>query len=325
MSAARSRSLVLLLAAVLLLTLVPGPAASGSVRGAAPATAAPSAPAAARALPGEDFPSHPQACRDTYDGAPDSCRITTYPGRPWLVLWGDSHALMYLAPIKTLAKRYRINLVSLYFGGCPLSKPFPASSGEQSMSCDTQNAGSLKYVRDLVASGRRVKIIMGSFWAVYRQAYAKLEREWRTGQPSGLSNYQSHHARLAVERSLPLFQAVGRLRASVDVLAQAPWVPENAPPCAESEDPYVCDLPRRLSLPDEAANRRFLADRVRALRHPARLIDPKPVVCDARVCHGRVDGLNTWYDTAHLGMAMTRRMKSYFRPTVRDLLRPPRL
>lgn len=323
MSAARPpqpavRPTVLGLAVLLAATLL-------SLAGTTTTPAAAAGPGAvSRASQGEDFPTFPARCMVAEDRPADVCRITTYPKRPWLLLWGDSHALQYLAPVKTLAKRHRINLVSIYSGGCPLSVPYPASAGQPTMTCDRHNATALRYARDLVASGRRVKIVLGSFWAVYRDTYAQLEESWRTGEPSGLSPYQTHHAMLAVERSAALFRAVGRMRASVDVLAQAPWVPSDARRCPAGRTPYLCDLPRSRSLPDEAGNARFLARRIRMLRGPVRLIDPSPVVCDRRQCHGRVDGLNTWYDEAHLGMAMTRRMTSYFRPTVRDLVRPRR-
>lgn len=271
--------------------------------------------------PDRDFPVLPRSCRN--DGASKICRITRFAKRPWLVLWGDSHALQYLTPLTAVARHRRVNLVAIYSGGCPLSVPFPAASGEPHLACDTHNERALDHVLALAEAKPRVRVVLGSHWHYYRSAYAQLVEEERTGEDSGLSDYVRHVARLGVERSPVLFRAIGAAGIPADVLAQSGIVPNDAPPCAEGEDPYVCDLPRRQVLPRERDNRRWLKDLSRALPPRPLVIEASGAYCDPDTCFGQVGDANTFYDRSHLGERMSRSMRQWFRPTVRALVHQP--
>uniref|UniRef100_UPI002B26FAE3 SGNH hydrolase domain-containing protein n=1 Tax=Nocardioides sp. TaxID=35761 RepID=UPI002B26FAE3 len=155
----------------------------------APATpATPAAPAApvemtapsARGNPDRDFASMPRACRSRVEPS-KICRVTRFKKRPWIVLWGDSHALQYLSPVTAVARNRRVNLVAIYSGGCPLSLPFPAGSDEPRLACDHHNVRAWEYVRDLASSKRRVRVVLGSYWHYYRTAWERLQEEERNG------------------------------------------------------------------------------------------------------------------------------------------------
>ncbi len=266
----------------------------------------------------QDFAGFPDSCDDDLTSV--ICRVVRAPGRPWVVLWGDSHALQYQRPLRGLARQRDVNLVLIFSGGCPLSLPFPATSSEPRLTCDEHNARALDYVLDL-ASRHRVRLVLGSWWAYYRSQHAKLEREKRTGVDSGLSTYQRHVARLAVERSRPLFRTLGRAGIAADVLAQAGTVPLDAPACPAGQDPYVCDLPRTRVLPRAKDNRIWLRELSTALAAPPLVIDPSPIYCGSTTCFGRIDGIDTFYNAFHLGPLRTSTMRPYFRPTFRALLR----
>lgn len=267
--------------------------------------------------PTQDFPRYPRQC----PGLTKICQITSYPGRPWLVLWGDSHAFQYLAPVWGLAQQRRVNLALVFAGGCPLSLPFPAGSGEPMLACDKHNVRGLEYVKSLKRSGKKVRVILGSWWALYRNLHQRLVDARAAGVDSGLTAYEKHIVRLGALRSRPMFKAIGRAGIQADVLAQAGTVPHNPPACARGTDPYQCDLPRAKVLPRSWDNRSWLRRHLTSqLAGRPRLIDPSPVYCGRTTCRAHVRGHNTFSDAAHLGLGLTRTMRREFRPTFRALL-----
>lgn len=310
--------LVLLTVSVVLLPLLVVSSTSASAVTPAMVGAGP----AERARPGaEDFPRLPAACYDANDVITSPCRVTRYPGRPMIVLWGDSHAQMYLPALRQVARRKRVNLTTVLFGGCPISTPFPRSSGRPRTGCDQHNLDSLSYVRNLTQRRKNIRILANGFWAGYRQAYLLVKEEERTGVPSGLSAYRQHMARLGVERSGSMFRAIGRLGVPVDLIGQASQVPLDPRRCAAGREPYLCDLPRRRALPDEAVVERWIRTHLMSrLPGTPRLVDPSPTYCDRRTCFARVGGVNTFYDDIHLGARLTGTMAGYFRPVVKALL-----
>jgi hypothetical protein len=294
--------------------------------GATPVSASPSATATTSAAVAQVAPAAkaaalpwlPKRCQDQTTSV--ICRITHFPRRPWLVLWGDSHALEYLPAVRHAARTREFNLVIVFSGGCPLTLPFPASSGEPRLTCDVHNARALKYMRKLAVPGRRIRAVLGSWWDIYRQHYAQIQHEEATGADAGLSYYERHIARLAVERSRAMFRAIGRAGIAADVLAESGTVPDNAPDCPAGNDPYLCDLSRKSVLPRAKDNRIWLRELSTALAGRPRVIDPSPTYCGPDICYGRVDGINTFYNVAHLDPRLTRTMGRYFRPTVDALL-----
>jgi hypothetical protein len=303
----RTRLVALLTTALVALTLLPATWVAG--------------PSPAHASEARDFPTFPRACYAQVDSK--VCRVTRYAKRPWIVLWGDSHALQYLDPMTGIARQRKVNLVVIYAGGCPLSVPFPASSGEPRMTCDRHNARALGWVRDLKASGRRVRVVLGSYWDYYRKQHRRIVAERETGVDSGLTAYERHIARLGTERSDELFAAVGRAGIQADVLAQSGTVPDGAPACPAGEQPYVCDLPRSGVLPRAADNRRWLRALSRHLANRPLVIDTSSNYCGPRTCYGRVGDVNTFWDQGHLALGLTRTMRDQFRPSF-DALREQR-
>jgi hypothetical protein len=269
----------------------------------------------------DQFPRLPAACYDSLNVITSPCRVTRFPGRPMVILWGDSHAQMYLPAIRRVARNHRVNLVAVLFGGCPVSTPFPDTTRYPRTGCDQHNIDSLAHVRDLVARRKNVRIILNGFWSGYRHAYELIQQERRTGVPSGLSSYRKRMAVLGVERSGPMVRQIGRLGVPVDLISQAATVPLDPRRCAAGREPYQCDLPRHRALYKEADNRRWLRSTLAPLLPPGgRTIDATPAYCTRQTCYAHVRGVNTFFDDIHLGAGLTSTMVSYFRPTFRDLL-----
>lgn len=266
--------------------------------------------------PDDDFPRLPQRCYDREtDRVLSPCRLTFEgPHRPWVVVWGDSHAWMYTSAFRDLARRMRVNLLTAYYGSCPVSVPFPPSSGEPHNGCDAHNEAALELIRDLVRSRADVHVVIGGWWANYRRNYALVKRKGRTGQDTGIISYHEHMARLAGERSRPAMRALARLEVPVELIAPAATVPDDARRCASGEDPYQCDLGRSKALPAEYENKRFVR-RLAELAGPrSGVVDPSPLYVRDRTVLARVDGVNTFFDQIHLGDRLARRTKPWFRP-----------
>ncbi|MGA8847134.1 MAG: SGNH hydrolase domain-containing protein [Nocardioides sp.] len=273
--------------------------------------------------PSGDFPRMPSRCYEpdnrTLKDAP--CAITRYgAARPKLVVWGDSHAWMYLPALEREARRQRVNLTLVVFGSCPPSLPLPRSRGFGRVQCEKHNTATLGYIRRQDRKRDDVSLLIGGFWSGYRQAYALQQRADRNGTDSGLTPYQQQMSILAVESSPKLFTRLGQLRLDIDLIGQAATVPTDPAFCLAGRDPYQCDLPRNLALDDEVGNRRWINRNLRAqLVGRPRLIDTTPAYCNASTCFGRVDGVNTFYDDIHLGAALTSTLTGYFAPVFNDV------
>jgi len=161
-------------------------------------------------------------------------------------------------------------------------------------------------------------VVLAGGWELYRYALDPLgpdEPGWHEHTSPSIAGA----AELAAVGTPRLFRTLGRVRVPTDVVGQMPTVPDNAPACALSEDPYMCDLPRAAALPKASANRRALKALVDRLRLPARLIEPSSFFCDRTGCAGRVRGESAWYDDTHISLSLSALLGRYFAPSVRRL------
>ena len=264
-----------------------------------------------RAARGVDFPQLPRRCDGDHDGFPVvPCRVTHYRGRPTMILWGDSHALMYLPAVRTVARRQHVNLEVMFGGSCPPGVTHLAGARTY---CETHNEQALAHVRDLKRRHVDFRVIVGGFWSAYRKADAAA----RTGRGATYSDYILRMARLAQVGSRPLFAQLASMGVRTDVIAQAATVPPDVRACSAGQEPYQCTIPRKQALQGAGVNRRWLARATSPLRRSPRVIDPSPVYCGPSTCFPRVRGANTFYDDVHLGRHLTATMVGYFAPSFR--------
>lgn len=250
------------------------------------------------------------------------CHITRYGAkrRPTVLVWGDSHAWMYLPALRREARATRVNLILVVFGSCPPAMPLPRSRGFGRVKCEKHNAATLTYVKKLQRHRKHLSLLMGGFWAGYRDVYIRQQRADRKGEDSGLTSYQQQMSVLAVEGSPRLFSRLGKLGFDVDLIGQAATVPADAPDCPAGRDPYQCDLPRRSALIRERGNRQWIKQNLMApLAGNPLLIDATPAYCSPMICRAHVNGENTYFDDIHLGAQLTRTMTGYFAPVFADL------
>lgn len=299
--------------AVVLAGLVGVPTPASAV--ATPTATAPATVAQRPPGPGADFPQLPQRCYDA-DRLPRSpCRVTTYRGRPYIVLWGDSHAWMYLPAVRKLAKSRRLNLVMTSLGGCPVALPLRDG---KSGSCEQHNAEVLQYLRGLRDRGVSFRVLVGTFWAGYIRVHRITQRG--TAGSEQISDFHKRMAKLAVKGGPRMFQRLGSMRLPVDVIAPAATVPPNARTCVRGEDPYQCNLPRSQAMYSERSVDDWIDTRLLTPLRTPLLIDPSSTYCTRTVCRARVDGINTYYDDIHLGAGLTATMARFFAPQAARLL-----
>ena len=279
----------------------------------------------------EGAPASAQAAArtDQVPGVPDKCLTRpmkcqlgpTYKGAPTLVLWGDSHAWQLIPGVKAAIGSRKVNLVAFLFGGCPPMDPRLRTPAEVRAAgpCRQTAHKALKYVTNATRKQRDIRVVIAGGWELYRYALDPLGPEepgWREHTSPSIAGA----AQLAAVGLPRLFKALGREGVAADVVGQMPTVPENAPACPTSEDPYACDLPRAAALPEASANRRALQRLIAHLRGPAKLIEPSKYFCDNRGCSGKVGGASAWYDDTHISLALSARLGGYFAPSVRRLL-----
>jgi len=263
-----------------------------------------------------DFPRIPNRCFNARREPNGHCRLTTFAGRPFVVLWGDSHAWMYLPAIRKLAKRNRVNLVMRVIGSCPVSLPLPKKPRSR---CETNNLDTVTYLKKLKNRGVRFRVIIGGFWAGYTKAIRMVRKN--TAGAAGLAEYSRRMATLGVERSPGMFRRLGRLKIPVDIIAPAATVPAKPGRCQRGRDPYQCNLPRERAMYSEKYVKRWMQNKlIKHLSGKTRVIDPSGFYCGPKKCRAHVNGINTFYDDIHLGAELTAQMRRYFAPVFKQLV-----
>jgi hypothetical protein len=266
----------------------------------------------------DEVPGVPDACL----ARPMKCRLSPdIAGAPTLVLWGDSHAWQLIPALKAAIGHRKINLVAFLFGGCPPMDPGLTTPAQVRAAgpCRQTAHKALTYVLNATEKKKDIRLVLAGGWELYRYALDPLEPEeagWREHTSPSIAGA----AELASVGLPRLFQVLGDARVRADVVGQMPTVPENAPECPRSEDPYECDLPRDAALPEAASNRMALKAMVAELRRPAQLIEPSRFFCDSSGCAGRVRSASAWYDDTHISLALSGLLGSYFAGTVQRLL-----
>lgn len=252
-------------------------------------------------------------------GEPTACHYNGFDKKlPTVVLWGDSHAWMYIPAVRQAIRGQRVNFVSFVAGSCPPiatnSTPETGYSGK----CERSNVNALAYVTRLVKKHRKVKVLLGSNWSGFRIAYRRIALE-QLGVDSGYDDYTKKMVALSHEGTPLLFKRLGKLGADVDVIAQAAVIPDRVKQCDAGGDPYACDIPRWRAMPDEGRTDSWLRGQLKKLAGDPGYLTPSDAYCTDLVCGGSVDGVFTWYDNLHLSATRTKALASYFRPSIREL------
>lgn len=275
-------------------------------------------PASPGADPAEDYPALPQECtprREKIPVQPVVCDLNGFDeARPTVLLWGDSHAWMFLPALQAAAEGREVNLLAVLMGSCP-PMDNAVTSGAEVAPCFRSNALGVRTVRRLAAGDQPYRVVLAGSWERYVLARDAGDRRTYIGKMAE-----------AMRDGLPrLVKRLDTLGADVDVVAQVATVPERRGACAVGEAPYACAVPRARALPEEALTSTYVATtfgRVLGTRAP---IDVTPTLCTERICQGTVGSTLTWFDDLHLSASMASTLSPYFAPTVDAVAPPPPL
>lgn len=274
-------------------------------------------------------------------------------GRPTFVLWGDSHAWMYIPAIQAAIGKKEVNLVAYVMGACPVFIPTEGAGGE----CAKSNAEALRFVERHVDDRAPMLVWISQSYETYRGTP-------RIGGAADVNvSYIERMASYSQLGTPALFDRLADIKADVDVIGPTPIIPRNAPLCEAVSRPYSCDVPRDQAIKDEADNLGWLEDMMSGLaggsdpetgeslvqvydgtgpgtirtdaddeetgrrsRVPAggpsapRLIDVSGALCNETTCFAEADGITYYFDDNHLSGTMSETLKKYFLPSVRDLV-----
>lgn len=300
-----------------------------------------------------DVPVLPEECLGEQSFIPDQpgqCDLVPFEfGRPTVMLWGDSHAWMYIPAIEAAAKKQDVNLVAFVMGACPVFIPTETATG----ACARSNAAALRFAERFVNKRAPLKVIISQSYETYRGTpFIGMAQERDLDNAN--DEYVRKMASYSQQGTPALFQRLADINADVDVVGPTPIIPRNAPLCEAISRPYSCDVPRDQAIKDEGDNRAWLLELMAALPGavdpdtgkpkvlvttdtdkavarpadpraaggptPPRLIDPVGALCNATTCFAESDGVTYYFDDNHLSAKMSRMLRKYFVPSIRDVV-----
>ncbi|MGA8258101.1 MAG: acyltransferase family protein [Nocardioides sp.] len=265
-----------------------------------------------------DYAEMPSECLgETFiPDKPQKCMLVPFErDRPTVVLWGDSHAWMYIPAIEAAARKRDVNLVAFVMGACP---PFEAPE-DDNIGCARNNRMALDFVSRLSERKQPLRVITSASWETYRGATRlELAQEGAVGQAQ--NDYVERISELFSAGAVDLFEELGALGVQTDIVGPTPTIPRNAPLCAARPRPYSCDVARSDAILDEDDNTAWLLERMAALPKGSKYIDATPTLCDDNTCFAESEGVVNYFDDNHLSAKLSRRLKKYFAPSIRSVV-----
>ena len=266
-----------------------------------------------------DFPRLPEDCATEEEKIPNHpvlCRLNgTDNSRGTVLLWGDSHAWMYVPALEAAAEEVDVNLVLVSQGSCP---PFDAT-GMSINNCVRGNLLAKDFIDDLAERGRPVRVLLGASWEIYFPGDRINLMIARGGNPAH-EQYVEAIAPLFQQGGAALFDHLADLKVGVDVIAPVAEVPRNAPLCeAQLAHLYSCDIATASASAADKVARSWLQDQMEKLAGEPRFIDVNDAFCDDGLCKARIGDTLTYFDNNHLSASFSSTLGDYFEPSLQDV------
>ncbi|WP_232678443.1 acyltransferase family protein [Nocardioides sp. R-C-SC26] len=264
----------------------------------------------------KDVPKMPAECLGStfIPDRPQQCRLTDFDRKaPTVVLWGDSHAWMYIPGIQAAARKRNVNLVAFVMGACPPYIP----PDDSTIACSRNNQMALDFVQRLADRKPPVRVIASASWETYRGSSTPgLIQE---GALDGnQSQYIENIAQLFNGGVDDWFETVGSLGIDVDIVGPTPTIPREAPTCEAVPRPYSCDVQRDKAILDEEENVTWLKEQMAEyFPDTSRFIDVTKSLCNESLCFAENQGVLYYFDDNHISAQMSRRLKKQFAPSIR--------
>ncbi|CAN5672220.1 acyltransferase family protein [soil metagenome] len=270
-----------------------------------------------------DVPMMPSECLGDNAFIPDrplQCNLRPFdPDLPTVVLWGDSHAWMLIPAIEAAARKRDVNLVAFVMGACP---PLEAPDDVQ-IGCARNNRLALNFVDKHVGKKKPpVRVILSASWPTYRtDTQTETLVEGAVNQTNDA--YVAKISELFKEGTPQLFRDLAAYQIPIDVVGPTPFIPRSAPLCEARARPFSCDVDRDLAIAGEDENVSWLKEQMAAFPADSRYIPVVDALCDEDTCYAEADGVVNYFDDNHLSAKLSRRLKNFFIPSLRDAATPP--
>jgi peptidoglycan/LPS O-acetylase OafA/YrhL len=244
----------------------------------------------------------------------ENCTHAAPPGRPTILLWGDSHAAHWTPTLEAAADEARIGVVQRTSNNCPpLLSDDPAYDDVLQPPCKRFNRDVLKEIDKLKPIGLSA-VVLSARWSP------------QGGQPGITMNVASRERR--PKNPLPLEDAargtiaeLARRGLKVLVIAPGPEQRFRVPGCLARRDEAACSTSRAVQDAYRGVVLRQLQHAVQQAGN-ARLFDPFDVLCTAQECPVVRDGKVIYRDAAHLAAWNARFMAPWLQPYVQWLSEP---
>ncbi len=199
-----------------------------------------------------------------------------------VVLFGDSHAAMWLPALESIAARRGWKLYSVTKSACPVAKVAHRLSGHSTADCDAWRRNAQEFI-----AGIHPDLVIA----------ASIERQGLAGQPS----YAAWNAGMRLS-----LKTLIRHAHTVALMGETPRFKGPVPACLAKHrsDTRACDAPRSFAL----SARRMSDARATARAVGAIYVRLSDITCPARPCPSVVGHYMVSYDDHHMTPAWVKHL-----------------
>lgn len=260
-------------------------------------------------LPGDLLPPLAKAGSDKpglyYPRANKECQVVAtcvfgdLKSKASIVLFGDSHAQMWLPALVPVADALHVRLVILWDPGCPAADVPVWSSQTNSVNaaCTAFRAAAIATIRKLdpilVLTADRTSDMLGPDHKFMSNA------TWESGLETTISQLRSTTTKVAV---------IGDITASNLTL----------PDClaAYPSDVQRCSVPN----PNPVINQHVTAEMAAATAEGVTYINPQPWLCTSKVCSPVIGTMVVYFDNEHVAATYAEYLSGVFGQAVKPLV-----
>jgi hypothetical protein len=227
------------------------------------------------------------------------CAYGVRRGRETLILFGDSHAMQYFAPLQKLAKVNHWRLYVLNKRECPpFLVPIRGKSGGKYRTCTKWQRNEL---RRIGKGGRHTTVVMSGDTAYTAYAHGRALR--------GAAN-----ARALEAGYIKMLQTIRRDGLRAVVIRDMPPAPRYMPGCVMEHRNHLRSCAFHLR---RRGAREFDVRAARAVPG-VQLIDLVPEVCPHNLCRAVIGNALTYRDTQHLSATFARTLSPWIAAGLRE-------
>ncbi len=248
-------------------------------------------------FPGAYYPAADHACRGV-----NVCVFGHLRSRRVVVLFGDSHAQMWLPALVPVAERDDLRLSLVWLPGCPAATVSVWDAGTHSINvaCNAWRTSMVRLIKklkpNLVLLASRTSDIPGPL------NHPTTNAMWQAGLETTISELKTTRTKVAVVGDITVFS------------------PVPLPQCLAANPTSIqtCSV----NNPNGKTRQHFAAERAAAVVEDVPYIDPQPWLCTT-TCSPIVGRMAVYFDTFHVAATYAAYLSGVWSAALRPLLTPP--